>query len=126
MILATLLLAASPAVDCENAMTQMDMNQCAFQDYQAADDELNAQWKRTSSIMRLRDENFESVYDTRSGYFDTLLEGQRAWLIYRDAHCRSEGYFARGGSMEPLLVSSCKAHLTRLRTAQLAELAETY
>jgi uncharacterized protein YecT (DUF1311 family) len=123
-LLPLLLLAAEPTLDCENAMTQADMNQCAFKDYQSADAELNAQWQKTSSVMKSRDENFESEYDTRSGYFDTLLEAQRAWLGYRDAQCRSEGYVARGGSLEPLLVSSCMAHLTRLRTAELEELVE--
>ena len=48
MILTALLLmqasaqAAQPQVDCENAMTQMDMNICAGREYQAADRELNA------------------------------------------------------------------------------------
>lgn len=125
-LLPLLLLAGEPALDCENAMTQADMNQCAFEDYQAADAELNVQWKKSAAAMRLLDKNFESEYDTRSGYFETMLEAQRAWLAYRDAHCRSEGYFARGGSMEPLLVSSCLAHLTRLRTTQLSELVEMY
>lgn len=125
-VLPLLLLVGEPALDCENAMTQADMNQCAFEDYQVADAELNVQWKKSAAAMRLRDENFESEYDTRSGYFETMLEAQRAWLAYRDAHCRSEGYFARGGSMEPLLVSSSLAHLTRLRTTQLSELVEMY
>jgi len=123
-LLPLLLLADLPTLDCENAMTQADMNECAFRDHQAANAELNAQWQQTSSVMKSRDENFESEYDTRSGYFDTLLEAQRAWLGYRDAHCRSEGYFARGGSLEPLLVTSCMTHLTRLRTAELEELVE--
>lgn len=125
-VLPLLLLVGEPALDCENAMTQADMNQCAFEDYQVADAELNVQWKKSAAAMRLRDENFEREYDTRSGYFETMLEAQRAWLAYRDAHCRSEGYFARGGSIEPLLVSSCLAHLTRLRTTQLSELVEMY
>jgi len=125
-MLALFLMGAEPALDCDNAITQVDMNQCAFEDYQGADAELNAQWTQTSSVMKSRDENFASEYDTRSGYFDTLLEAQRAWLGYRDAHCRSEGYLVRGGSLEPLLVSSCMAHLTRLRTDELEKLVEDY
>jgi uncharacterized protein YecT (DUF1311 family) len=125
-LLSLLLMGAEPALDCDNAITQVDMNQCAFEDYQVADAGLNAQWTQTSSVMKSRDENFESEYDTRSGYFDTLLEAQRAWLGSRDAHCRNKGYIARGGSLEPLLVSSCMAHLTRLRTAELEELVEDY
>ncbi len=81
----------------------------------------------TSAAMKERDKGDAPLdWDDRPGHFDTLLEAQRAWLKYRDTHCRSEGYIARGGSLEPLLVSSCKAHLTRLRTADLEELAKTY
>ena len=91
-----------------------------------SDAELNAQWPETAAAMKSRDENFDSIYDDRPGYFETLLEAQRAWLKYRDAHCRSNGYFARGGSLEPLLVASCKTTLTRIRTVELEELARTY
>lgn len=116
-----------PAIDCEEPMTQMAMNHCAFEDYKEADAALNAQWTLTSAAMKQRDEDSPPLdWDDRAGYFDTLLEAQRAWITYRDAHCRSEGYRARGGTLEPLLVSSCKAHLTRLRTADLEELARTY
>ena len=53
-----------------------------------------------------------------------MLEAQRGWLRYRDAHCRVDGYTARGGSLEPLLVATCKARLTRMRTEELRELVE--
>ena len=63
--------------------------------------------------------------DTRPGWFASLLEAQRAWIAFRDAHCRVDGYMARGGSLEPLLVSTCKTALTKARTAQLQELADS-
>ncbi|MGB7372826.1 lysozyme inhibitor LprI family protein [Pontixanthobacter sp.] len=116
-----------PAIDCEEPMTQMAMNHCAFQDYMEADMGLNTQWALTSAAMKRRDKDSPPAgRDDRPGYFDALLAAQRAWIRYRDAHCQSEGYRARGGTLEPLLVSSCKAHLTRLRTADLEELARTY
>ena len=124
-LLSLLLMAGEPALDCDRAGTQMAMNRCAHLDYEAADAALNAQWKITAAAMKQRDTDLDREYDTRQGYFGTLLAAQRAWLAYRDAHCRSEGYFARGGSMEPMLVSGCLAQLTRVRTAQLAELVET-
>lgn len=106
---------------------QQEMNICAHRDYLIADAALNAQWRLTRRAMQERDSEADKPdWDDRPGYFDTLLEAQRAWIAYRDAHCRSEGYAARGGSLEPLLVSTCKTHLTKLRTAQLRELAETY
>lgn len=129
MILAALLLAQAPADDppwnCDEPIAQQEMNYCAHQDYLAADTALNAQWKVTAAEMKQRDEDAGDLFDDgRPGYFDALLEAQRAWLAYRDAHCAIEGYEARGGSMEPMLVSFCKTHLTKLRTEDLRNLVE--
>lgn len=125
-ILVALLLAQAGAakVDCANAITQMDMNFCAAQDFVAADLELNAQWSVTAAAMRRRDAETGEPADGRARYFGQLLTAQRAWLAYRDAHCTSEGFTARGGSMEPMLVSSCRATLMRQRTQQLRDLVE--
>lgn len=115
-----------PKWNCEDPIYQQEMNYCAGQDYMAADAELNAQWKVTAAAMKVQDASFAEYggNDTREGFFESLLEAQRGWLRYRDAHCRVEGYTARGGSMEPMLASGCKAHLTRLRTKELKELVE--
>ena len=125
MILAALLLtaaqAADPKVDCDDPMTQSEMNMCAYRSWQEADAEMNAAWKLASADMKQMDSDTDHG-DGRPGYFAVLLEGQRAWLKFRDAHCESEGYLARGGSMEPLLYNGCRAQLTRQRTAQLNEL----
>lgn len=107
---------------------QQDMNICAHRDYLIAHAALNAQWKVTRAKMEARDadwENYKPDYDTRPGWFASLLEAQRAWLTYRDAQCRVDGYTARGGSLEPLLVSTCKTALTEARTQELKELAES-
>ncbi len=129
VILAALLQTAPADVECNQAEAdrgvQYAMNQCAYKDYLIADEALNVQWKKTAEIMKLRDENFESTYDERPGYFTTMLKAQRAWLEYRDAHCTNEGYYARGGSLEPLLYSLCKTELTQARTEQLRSLAES-
>ena len=118
----------NPGWNCDDPQFQQEMNWCAGQDYQAADTELNRQWKVTAAAMKARDADFLAYradeYDTREGWFESLLEAQRGWLRYRDAQCRVDGYTARGGSMEPLLALSCKARLTRLRTAELRELVE--
>ncbi len=133
LILPLMLQSAEPPVpgwNCKDPIAQQEMNWCAGQDYAAADAELNAQWKITAAAMKASDAGFAAdgtaKYDSRAGYFQTLLEAQRAWLRYRDAHCLVSGYEARGGSMEPLLALSCKAELTRQRTQQLKDLAETH
>ncbi len=117
-------MAAEPDWNCEDPGPQQEMNYCAHQDYLAADRVLNAQWKKTAAAMKRRDADGYAMDDGRPGYFDALLVAQRAWLKYRDAHCRTEGYHFRGGSMESFMVSTCKRALTEERTKQLASLIE--
>jgi uncharacterized protein YecT (DUF1311 family) len=100
------------------------MNFCAAQEYHRADDAMNAQWKVTSAEMKRRDAEWDEPRDDRPGHFSSLLEAQRAWLKYRDAHCRGEGYLFRGGSMEPFMHATCMASLTEDRTSQLKTLIE--
>ncbi|NNC73140.1 MAG: DUF1311 domain-containing protein [Sphingomonadaceae bacterium] len=122
-----LLLAAQPQDppwNCDDPQVQQEMNWCAAREYERADAALNAQWPITAAEMKRRDEQNDWPYDERPGYFETLLKAQRAWIEYRDAHCQSEGYWARGGPLEPLLVSTCKTRLTEERTEQLQFLVE--
>lgn len=133
MILSVLMLAqaaALPPCDSEAAERgqQQAMNICAQHEFRRADAAMNTAWRKARTHMRAMDDaggaSPAAQPDPRPGYFDTMLEAQRAWLRYRDAHCRSENYAARGGSLEPLLVSKCRTRLTRRRTAQLNELVE--
>lgn len=134
MIAALLLLTAAQAgnlpecnEEAANRGVQQDMNICAHREYLIADAAMNEQWKRTRDHMQALDAEADlPSWDERPGYWDTLLAAQRAWLQFRDAHCRSEGYEARGGSLEPLLVATCKTTLTEKRTEQLRSLIETY
>ncbi len=133
LILPLLLQSADAPPACDQAAAdkgiQQAMNQCAYRDYAIADAELNVQWKVTSARMKQNDADFaasaSAEFDRREGHFASLLEAQRGWLRYRDAHCRLEGYSARGGSLEPLLNAMCKTSLTLERTKQLKDLAET-
>ena len=61
--------------------------------------------------------------DDRPGDEATLREAQRAWVAFRDAHCRLEGYEARGGTMEPLVDDSLprRAHPRPHRPAARAQ-----
>lgn len=120
--------APNPEWNCDDPQVQQEMNWCAGQDFAIADERLNAQWKETAALMKARDADFAtygSDQDTREGHFESLLEAQRGWLRYRDAQCRAEGYEFRGGSMEPLLMLTCKARLTRIRTEELKQMIVT-
>jgi uncharacterized protein YecT (DUF1311 family) len=118
----------NPAWNCDDPQVQQEMNWCAGQDYEAADAAMNVQWRLTREAMKAHDASFADQdgkrFDKRGGWFASLLEAQRGWLRYRDAHCALDGYAARGGSLEPLLALTCKARLTRARTEELRGLVE--
>ena len=105
----------SQAMDCSNPMTQSAMNACAYQDWSEADDELNATYKWAMTVARGWSE----------GAATALRDAQRTWIPYRDAACEAEGYLFEGGSMAPLIVSTCKAELTRRRTEDLRAVYDT-
>lgn len=112
-----------PDIDCENAEVQMELTYCAGKDWEEADAELNAVWKDALAQAQESDQNLKDmeVNDDRPGYVDTLRASQRAWISYRDEWCAYDGYQARGGSMEPMLVAGCMAQLTRDRTKALQD-----
>lgn len=126
MIAALLLMAAAPAdaTDCDDASAQQMLNICAANAAQSTDAEMNAQWKRTAAEMKSRDTEIDRTYDKQPGHFDTLLAGQRAWLIWRDKQCLLESFEMRGGSAAPMIHSGCFERITRARLEQLRALVE--
>lgn len=125
MIAALLVLAAAPEpkLDCADPQDQSSMNMCAQRDYEAADTEMNALYHLAIATMRAADKDVDRSYDHQPAYYDTLVAAQRAWVTYRDQQCLLESFDARGGnSFQLLLLTGCKARLTRERTKQLKEM----
>ena len=108
IFLAALVLLAAPAsaLDCRNPMTQRDMNQCASDEYRAADAQLN---ETSGELMGMLDA------DQRH----KLVAAERGWISERDAHCRSETAENAGGSMHPMLYMGCLTQMTMARTRML-------
>jgi len=116
-----------PKVNCDDQLTQFDMNYCANEEYVEADTALNAAYKTVMSHMAETDKELtESMGASYAGAVETLKKAQRAWIGYRDGQCQLSGYSARGGSMEPMLVSQCLAGLTKKRTQELKDLLTEY
>lgn len=130
LILLAVLLMAVPAASAQNwdcadsgNLPQQGMNYCAGVDFEEADRAMNVAWKHVKTEIDTRDADMPEQWQ---GWGAVLLKAQRAWLEYRDAHCESEGFQFRGGTMEPLIVASCKAHETRMRTQELLLLIAEY
>jgi uncharacterized protein YecT (DUF1311 family) len=95
-------------VNATYAQTQAEMNQTAAQGYYKADVELNKVYK---ILMSKLDEKGKSL----------LIKAENDWIKYRDAHCKFEASFYEGGSMQPMIYSSCLESVTMERIKELKD-----
>ncbi|ELV2842178.1 lysozyme inhibitor LprI family protein [Enterobacter cloacae] len=109
---AALLLSASALADeCDNATTQLELNTCSAQQYQAADKKLNQTYQ--SAIKR-----------AAAPQRDLLKKAQQAWIALRDADCNFIGSGTEGGCVQPMIISQCLTEKTVEREAFLASLMQ--
>ena len=99
--------AAAQSNPCDEARTQLEMNECADREYRKADAELNRVYQQLVRASGGRDAKLKAA--------------QLAWLKFRDAQCDYEAAFNEGGSMQPMTYSFCLADVTTARTKQLRE-----
>jgi uncharacterized protein YecT (DUF1311 family) len=93
---------AAQADDCDKAVVQNDLNQCAQDRYGAADRALNAAWRALSDARKI-----------------ALRGEERAWIARRDADCKEEAAENEGGSIYPMVYFGCMEKKTRERTKAL-------
>ncbi|MFZ3618412.1 lysozyme inhibitor LprI family protein [Leclercia barmai] len=108
---ALLLSSLAQADECANASTQMEMNTCTAQQYQAADKTLNQTYQ--AAIKR-----------AEAPQRELLKKAQQAWIALRDADCAFIGSGTEGGSIQPMIVNQCLADKTNEREAYLATLMQ--
>ncbi|MGG7674136.1 lysozyme inhibitor LprI family protein [Pseudomonas sp. WC2] len=101
---------AHAAVDCANASDQATMNQCAGQDFKAADKELNTVYQQITKRLK----------DNPDGK-KLLVSAQRAWVGFRDTECKFSASGVAGGSVYPLIYSNCMTSVTKVRVEALKE-----
>lgn len=100
-----------PVTDCSHLKTQMELNECAGANDQAADAALNKLYRQ------LMTEETDAASKQR------LIEAERAWIAYRDKECAYQvGPQQEGGSIWPMEMSNCLEELTAARIRQLAKL----
>ena len=91
---------------CANPQSQAEMNQCAANDYIAADAVLNQVYQK---LVAKLDEDEKAQ----------LKEAQNAWLKYRDTNCDFVADQFKGGTMRPMIYAGCLADVTKKRTSEL-------
>lgn len=113
-----------PQWNCKDPQAQQEMNYCSEVDFEAADKQLNAVYKKAMASQVELDKQSAEIDPSYVGAVKALKKAQRAWIDYRDGHCDGMGYQAVGGSMQPMLISGCKTGLTNNRIKELKELTE--
>ncbi|MEH6361832.1 MAG: lysozyme inhibitor LprI family protein, partial [Amylibacter sp.] len=108
---------AQETYNCNEPVTQMEMNACAWRAYQAADGDLNADYKQAIAYLKKADEDFIPVGAVPSAII--LRDAQRAWITFRDKNCEVETLAYRGGTIVPLIIATCLESMTRVRSEQL-------
>lgn len=108
LVAAPFLAGTAQAQECNDSSNQMELNQCAAKAFEAADRELNADFR---DIQR----RLGKDADTKR----LLVEAQRAWILFRDAECTFQTSGAAQGSIFPLVFANCKTALTNDRVRQL-------
>lgn len=99
---------------CNYEGNQQELNQCARDEFDAADKQLNLTWKKL-------------LAQSDKSYVKALRKAQRAWIVFRDAEvdamfaCKDDDMRMCWGSMYPLLYHGAMTELTEARTKQLQD-----
>jgi uncharacterized protein YecT (DUF1311 family) len=100
---------AAPACaqNCTDPQTQMDLNLCAYKDFQAADAALNATYK-------------EVMAKVSPAGQASLRKAEKSWIAYRDDQCAFETLGTVNGTINAMFVNECDTELTIAQTKRLA------
>ncbi len=106
--------------DCTEAMSTVDMNNCAGAEFEKADAELNRVYKEAiASIPEMAID--EQPFD-KASWEEALRASQRAWIAFRDAECEDHvEKFWGGGSGRTVDIIGCKTEKTEQRTKELKQ-----
>lgn len=101
-------LSASGGIDCENARTTLEINDCAAAELASAqaklDEYLQASFKRHEDDPEL---------------VAAIKTAQDDWQAYLTSHCGAIYTQWRDGSIRGVMTLSCKTQLTKQRTHQI-------
>jgi len=105
---------ADPTDPCENAMTTVELNNCAAKEYEVADKKLNSAYQELTALIKKQEEGAE--------WNAKLKTAQQLWIKFRDANCDYEIYISGGGSAATMEHYGCLTTMTDQRAKDLQEM----
>lgn len=112
---AVMAMAKDKSLDCDNAMTTLDINQCAAIQLASAKTELS-QYVEASVAHHADDPELVAAIE----------ESQQAWEAYVTAHCDAVHTQWRDGSIRGMMALTCETELTQQRIHTVWETFLTY
>lgn len=97
---------ASAGDPCGDAETQVEMNTCAAELAKTAQKALDTVYA-------------DATLKVDGSWLEKLKAAQEAWRTYRDTQCTFEAAAYEGGSIQPMILSMCRARLTDQRSEEL-------
>jgi uncharacterized protein YecT (DUF1311 family) len=106
-----------PQRACDEAKSQMELNQCAGEQYHKADARLNSVYRKALETMQkdlsdAQDHKNPDLIKYNQQSIEKLKAAERAWIQYRDFHCEAARHQFEGGSMSPMIWGFCMAQTT--------------
>lgn len=95
-------------VNCDEPFTQVEMSQCAIIESEQTEKQLQKIYHQ------LETQNSDDVEQ-----LNLLKQTQLLWLKYRETSCKYASSQYEGGSIQPLIYSSCITSLTKERVENL-------
>src|SRR5256885_425862 len=102
--------AQSTGKSCNHGHTQLALNQCADDEFKAADHRLTGTYDRL--LLAVSDSSRQAL----------LRTAHEAWIVFREKQCRFEASVYEGGSMQPMQYFACMAVITREQNRHLRAL----
>jgi uncharacterized protein YecT (DUF1311 family) len=117
--LAASLAAAAPApafaLDCKNASSTIELNECAQAEQQAVEARLNAVYAQTMQALAAPD---------AAALRQKVIVAQRAWIKFREADCAAEEARWTGGSAAVQMFLGCMRQRAEQRIKELESVAQ--
>jgi uncharacterized protein YecT (DUF1311 family) len=95
---------------CENAITQTEMNVCAFASLEQVEQEMQSVYER--ALKHFSEKEMK----------DAFVQSHETWLEYREDHCEFSADQYEGGTIRPLVLAACMETLTQQRTWHIVNL----
>ena len=103
---------AAPALDCNNAASTVDINECAAREKKAVEAKLNAAYQ--AALKALGDGEGAAAKKA-------LVLAQRAWIKFREADCHALYELWSDGTMRDVVSLNCMRRRAEQRIKELDE-----